>query len=314
MSIIERAADILTPAPTIEQKRSVPARAVADIDGAVERTAESIGPPRVTPTSAGREDGPAHAPSVASREQQRYAVDLEKLRRQRAITPDTERTPISENFRRIKRHILANVGHPSAPAGSNLVMVTSALPGEGKTYCTVNLAMSIAMEMDRTVLLVDADVAKPSLTTWLGMKPEPKRGLMDVLLNRQVEVADVLCRTDIGKLSILPAGTQHVRATEMLASEAMRALLQEMAERYSDRVIVFDSPPLLLASEASVLAGYMGQILVVVEAGKTTETVLRDALSRIEQRNIGVLLNKAEAPQEGYYGGYGYGYGYGHSE
>jgi receptor protein-tyrosine kinase len=188
------------------------------------------------------------------------------------------------------------------------------LPGEGKTFCTINLAISIAMEMDRTVLLVDADVARPSITTALGIKAETEKGLMDVLLDRRIELTDVLCKTDIGKLSVLPAGTRHARATEVLASDRMRELLEEMAERYQDRVIIFDSPPLLAASEACALASRMGQILVVVEAGRTTERALKDALSRIESSNVlGVLLNKGGAPGAGYYGGYGYGYGYGHS-
>ena len=116
-----------------------------------------------------------------------------------------------------------------------------------------------------------------------------------------------MCRTDIEKLSILPAGTGHRRATELLASERMRALLEEMATRYHDRVIIFDSPPLLAASEAGVLASHMGQIVMVVEAGKTTEHDLKDALRRIESCDIvGVVLNKGRAPNAGYYyGAYG---------
>jgi receptor protein-tyrosine kinase len=187
-------------------------------------------------------------------------------------------------------------------------MITSALPGEGKTFCTINLAISIAMEMDRTVLLVDADVAKPSITSALGIKAEAEMGLMDVLSDRGIDLASVLFKTDMPSLSILPAGTRHARATEVLASERMRILLQEMAQRYSDRVIIFDSPPLLVASEASVLANRMGQILVVVEAGKTQEAALKKALGRIESGNVlGVLLNKGEAPESEYgYDGYGY--------
>jgi receptor protein-tyrosine kinase len=135
---------------------------------------------------------------------------------------------------------------------------------------------------------------------------------MDVLLDRNVGLTDALCKTDIGKLTVLPAGTPHARATEMLASERMRALLREMAERYPDRIIIFDSPPLLAASEACVLASGMGQIILVVEAGRTTETALKDALGRIESSNVvGVLLNKGAPPGSGYYGDYGYGYGYG---
>ena len=237
-------------------------------------------------------------------------IDMDQLRARQVVTPDAERNPISENFRRIKRHILAKLASSKA-VGGNLVMLTSPLPGEGKTFCTVNLAISLAMEMDRTVLLVDADVAKPSVTDTLGIKAEAEKGLMDILVDSKLDLTDVLCRTNIGKLTVLPAGTPHPRATEMLASDRMRVLLREMAERYPDRIIIFDSPPLLAASEASVLATEMGQIILVVEAGKTTESALKDALGRIESNNVvGVLLNKGVPP--GGFGDYGYGYGYGY--
>ena len=241
----------------------------------------------------------------ASRTTRRLRIDPDQLRRQSMITPDGDRTPIAESFRRIKRTVLANVANPKADAPANLVLVTSALAGEGKTFCAINLAISIALEMDRTVLLVDADVAKPSIPQALGLNAE--RGLMDVLLDRRIDLAEVLWKTDIEKLTLLPAGTAHQHATELLASDAMRALLQEMAARYHDRVIIFDSPPLLAASEAGVLASQMGQIIMVVEAGKTSEAALKDALGRIESSNVaGLLLNKWKGSGLGYYyGGYG---------
>jgi receptor protein-tyrosine kinase len=247
-------------------------------------------------------------PADVRKSSRTITLDIAKLHDQNMITPDGSRSPITEGFRRIKRHVLANLANPGTGPAINLLMVTSPLAGEGKTFCTINLAISIAMEIDRRVLLVDADVAKPSVPRVLGIDAD--RGLMDVVLDRSIDLADVLLKTNIEGLSILPAGTQNQQATEMLASEAMRTLLKEMAERYHDRIIIFDSPPLLAASEASVLATRMGQIVVVVEAGKTTETELKDALSRIESCNLaGLLLNKGGAPGSGYYGGYGYGYG-----
>jgi exopolysaccharide/PEP-CTERM locus tyrosine autokinase len=222
------------------------------------------------------------------------------------ITPDGERTAIAESFRRIKQQILANVASPRTGAPrANLVLVTSALAGEGKTFCAINLAISIALEMDRTVLLVDADVAKPGVPQALGLEAE--KGLMDVLLDHRVDLAEVLWKTDIGRLTLLPAGRAHKHATELLASDAMRGLLHEMAERYHDRIIIFDSSPLLAASEAGILASQVGQIVVVVEAGKTSEAALKDALGRIDSSKVaGLLLNKGESPSLGYgYGGYG---------
>jgi len=235
-------------------------------------------------------------------------IDRNRLRQQSIITPEDKRTPMTEDFRRIKRHILVNMAEPKAGVPANVVMVTSALPGEGKTFCSINLAISIALEMDYSVLLVDADVAKPAIPKVLGLE-EDKKGLMDLLLDRRIELADVLCKTDIGKLTLLPAGKVHQHATELLASGAMRELLREMGERYQDRIIVFDSPPLLAASETAVLASQMGQIIFVVEAGNTSEAALKDALSRIESSNIaGVVLNKGKGSALEYgYGGYGYG-------
>ena len=235
-----------------------------------------------------------------------FKVDRERLLRQSMITPDGGRTPVAESFRRIKRQILANAANPKEGAPpANLVQVTSALAGEGKTFCAINLAISIALEMDRRVLLVDADVAKPSVPQAFGL--EAGKGLMDVLLDGQIDAAEVLWQTDIGKLTLMPAGTAHKHATELLASGAMQGLLREVADRYRDRIIIFDSPPLLDASEAGVLAMHMGQIVVVVEAGKTSEAALKDALGRIDLSRVsGLLLNKSEGHRTGYgYGGYG---------
>ncbi len=137
-------------------------------------------------------------------------------------------------------------------------MVTSALPGEGKTFTAVNLAISMAMEFDNTVLLVDGDVAHPSLPDVLGLPTSP--GLLDLLIRDDLDVADALVQTNIEKLTMLPAGSRHRRATELLASEKMAILLRELASRYPDRIIIFDSPPLLATTEARVLATHMGQI------------------------------------------------------
>jgi exopolysaccharide/PEP-CTERM locus tyrosine autokinase len=309
MSIIERMADLLGSVSQTHRKPSAAGGGADSLEpNRIERAAGDISRPFDFPedkdlaVESKARARPARPTSTTTRT---HRVDLDRLRRQSMITPDGERTPIAECFRRIKRRILTNVANPKAGVPANLVLVTSALAGEGKTFCAINLAISIALEMDHTVLLVDADVAKPSVPRTLGLEAE--KGLMDVLLDRRIDLAEVLCKTDIGKLTLLPAGTAHQHATELLASDAMRELLQEMAERYHDRIIIFDSPPLLAASEAGVLASRMGQIVMVVEAGKTTEAALKDALDRIESSNVaGLLLNKGEGPGLGYYyGGYG---------
>lgn len=234
-------------------------------------------------------------------------INLAKLRRLGMIIPDGERSQIAEEFRLIKRPLIKNAFNQDAKPvnNGNLIMVTSALAGEGKTFCAANLAMSIAMEMDHTVLLVDADVARPSIPNYLGL--ETGRGLLDVLLDDKLDLADVLIKTNVEKLSILPAGSRHKRATELLASQTMSDLLREIARRYPDRVIIFDSPPLLLTSEAHVLASQMGQIVLVVAAESTTQQAIKEALRQIEKCDIvNLIYNKARAfPGGEYYGYYG---------
>lgn len=240
-------------------------------------------------------------------------LDLARLDSMGIVVPSSPRSQIAEEFRVIKRPVLANArGKGAAPVDNgNLIMVTSSVPGEGKSFNSINLAMSIAMELDNRVLLVDADVARPSILNLLGLPPA--KGLMDVLLDKNVGLPDVLLRTNIEKLTLLPAGMPHKNATELLASGAMHALLVELAHRYPDRIIIFDSPPLMVTTEAPVLAQSMGQLLIIVEAGRTTHAMVKQALSKIRDCPVKmVVLNKARyARTDGYYGYYGYGYGYG---
>ena len=203
----------------------------------------------------------------------------------------------------IDQRPLLRTARAATIANSNLIVVTSALPGEGKTYCAVNLAMSIAMEMDSTVLLVDADVARPSVLKVLGLPPGP--GLMDVLLGEQADLSDVILKTNIRTLSVVPAGRADKHATELLASRSMSRLLADIAGRYADRIVIFDSPPLLLTTEASVLAAHMGQVVMVVEAEHTTQHAVKEALQRIQHcPNVNLIYNKSRATADAKYYGY----------
>jgi exopolysaccharide/PEP-CTERM locus tyrosine autokinase len=209
------------------------------------------------------------------------------------VTAAGGRTRLLEDFRVIKRPLLqrAFAERAEGEKPGNLIMVTSSLPGEGKTYCAINLAMSIAMELDHTVLLVDADVARPSVLRSLGLPAH--RGLMDILLDDKIDMSDVMLRTNVDTLSILPAGTSTPRATELLASSAMSTLVDEIAHRYPDRIVIFDSPPLLLTSESRVLASHMGQIVMVVEAQTTTQHAVKEALHQLEgYQNVNLIYNK----------------------
>ena len=245
-----------------------------------------------------------HASGTTSRS---VEFDLAALAAAGIVTPNAPRSRTADQFRVIKRPLISNAMGKGTPkiAHSNLIMVTSALVGEGKTFTSVNLAMSLAAELDHTVMLVDADVARPSLPRVLGLPEEP--GLLD-LLDGSAEMSSVLLKTNIDKLTILLSGTPHPRATELLASDAMRTLLAEISDRYPDRIVIFDSPPLLLTTEARVLAANMGQVVLVVQAGKTLQSQVEHALSTIEACPVKMLvLNQARADVPT---AYGYGYGY----
>jgi exopolysaccharide/PEP-CTERM locus tyrosine autokinase len=266
-------------------------------DAATKAATPQLGAPGVPPLP--RQAARAPAPGI-------FDINLARLHQMGMVTRDGGRTSVAEDFRIIKRVLLRNATAHGNRHG-NLIVVTSALPGEGKTYCAVNLAMSIAMEMDITVLLVDADVARPSLLQVLGLGAEAgmKAGLMDILLDDAIELADVIVRTNVPTLSILPAGRRNKHANELLASHAMRSLLADIASRYADRIVIFDSPPLLPTTEATVLASQMGQVVLVVEAETTTQHAVKEALRKIEGcSNIGLIYNKTTAFPDGEQYGY----------
>ena len=282
-----------------------------------ERLAESLAP-LSSSTGHAADSAPASTRTVRARAEaagdeadmgrrsRPVEIDLDAMATAGYITPDAPRAQIADEFRVIKRPIIKNAHWKSGAKvdRGNCVMVTSALPGEGKTFFAINLALSIALEIDSTVLLVDADVANPSVAKVMNL-PHAK-GLMDLLTSDGLDVADVLLRTNVDKLSLLPAGTPHPRATEMLASEAMTALVAEMASRYPDRILVFDSPPLLVTTEARALASHMGQIVMVVESDRTSQVAVTRALETIETCPIVLMaLNKAPRSEVGSYYGYG---------
>jgi protein-tyrosine kinase len=250
---------------------------------------------------------PAAPPVIDEADGRPYVdINLARLHQMGMVTHDGGRTPAAEDFRIIKRPLLRTAmgAVTSGLKNGNLIVVTSALPGEGKTFCAINLAMSIAMEQDHTVLLVDADVARPSVLKVLGLGASP--GLMDVLLSDRRQLSDVILKTNIASLSLLPAGRNNKHATELLASQAMSSLLDEIASRYPDRIVIFDSPPLLLTTEANVLAAQMGQVVMVVESETTTQRAVKEALRRIEHcPHISLICNKTRAfPGDDYYGYY----------
>jgi len=176
--------------------------------------------------------------------QQEVSIDFERLKTAGMLTQDASQGRLADEYRAIKRPLLKNAfgGGVVELAHGNLIMVTSALPGEGKSFTSIGLAMSMAMEMDHTVLLVEADVAKPAVCRYCGIQ-EPPQGLVDYLADSSIDLSDLLMKTNVPKLTILPAGRRHPSSAELLGSHAMRELMDQLANRYPDRVVIFDSPP-----------------------------------------------------------------------
>lgn len=234
-------------------------------------------------------------------------IDLARLQRSGQLVPSLDGSRLADEFRHLKRSVLRRAADREGEGQRRnaLVMVTSAIPAEGKTFCSINLAMSIAMEIDTSVLLVDADLLRPSLPDRLGM--QPAKGLFDALVDTAPDLSELILSTNIPKLSVLPTGTLHPRSAELLASTAMNRLLDELASRYDDRIVIFDGPPLLATPGAQTLACSVGQVVMVVEAGRTPQRLVGQAFAMVEQcPNVMSILNRFDAPREplfdGYYG------------
>lgn len=242
----------------------------------------------------------------------KHKVDPQLLIKAGLLAPMDHAEPVADEFRRIKRPLITNATKSLEMGGDhmNVIMITSALPNAGKTFCSINLAVSMSLERELNVLLVDADVAKRHISREIGLADAP--GLIDLLLDESCSIDEALVRTDLNDIQVLPAGRHHPQATELLASERMSRIIGELATRYSDRIILLDSPPLLITSEAQALASQVGQIVLVVEAGETTQQSLLQTIEVLDrEKAINVILNKSRhSSQFGYYGGdYGY-YGY----
>lgn len=240
----------------------------------------------------------------------RYPIDRDLLREQGMIQPEGGVSGLLEEFRIIKRHLLLQareLARAGMGTSAQRILVCSPLPGEGKTYTSVNLALSIAAEKESEVLLVDADFAKPSVLSSLGL-PGGK-GLMDALTDPSVDVANCVIGTDIAGLWVLPAGSMTNSDTEYLASSRTREVLDRLVQGAPNRIVIFDSPPALAASPAAELAKYAGQAVLVARCDRTGKGSLEDAVSLLSAcPNIQLLLNGVHFSPSGRRFGSYYGY------
>ena len=239
--------------------------------------------------------------------QRQVEIDMVRLAAMGYLVPTHAQSLLADLLRVIKRPLLQNMRRAPEMGGparrGNVIVVTSAVPGEGKTFVATNLAMSIAMEVDHAALLIDGDVLRPSVFNRLNL--EPQSGLMDVLVNPSLRVTDLMVGTNVSKLSLLSAGTAHDRAEELLASASMDRLLDQLSMLYHDRVIIIDSPPLLVTTESRALAERAGQVVLVVEADKTPREQISRAFDTLSNCPIVLsVLNKSRAIESDYVYGY----------
>lgn len=300
MNIVERAGKRLD---------SPPAKSIVEL--AADRLSAAA-PGNVTANGTAAAETRKHVSEDSGRETQRQiTIDFERLRVM-GYAPPADQSALAEEFRLIKRPLLVTALSQTTlqRENRNVIMITSAAPNEGKTFVATNLALSMASEHDIHVMLVDADVVRPSVPRLLGFEAEV--GLVDAVADDTVDFADILVGTNIENLTILPAGRAKPGVSELLASARMARFVTDLSQRYPNRVIILDSPPVLARSEPTVLARHVGQIVLVVEAERTSRTAIDEALALLgPDRVSGVVLNKAphvigqEGFGQGYYAYYG---------
>ncbi len=309
MSLVERALKKIQ-----ESRAQAPAAPVAPVLAGAPSPTIPLQVPR--PASA-TQPAPAvahAAPRVAAvpaaepiRTARTVRIDREALRQDELLPPLSQERQLAGEYRQIKRPLIANALGRGVPklVNGHRIMVASAMPGDGKTFTSINLAMSFAMEKDLSVVLVDADVAKAHLSRIFGIQSD--MGLMDLLRDEHLDAESLIMPTDVPGLSLLPAGKGSEAATEMLASARMETIASQISARNPNRIVLFDSAPLLVTSEAMAMASVVGQIVMVVRAGVTPQSAVLDAIELLgEGKSIGLVLNQTdEQVRAGYYQYYG---------
>jgi len=305
MGLIEQAVELLNQASaqrSVDHGRVVepPVGQLVDRRAAKAASERSAEAPAATPAKT--------ATPMPCRGDRAVCIDVPALRESGLLAPESDQRQLAEEYRIIKRPLLAALkGENVLPLG-NVIVVASALPGEGKTFTTINLALSLALERGREVLLVDGDVAKPHITRLFGLESEP--GLLDLVGAAALNFEQTIIKTDYPSLYVLPAGSRNLQATEILRSERTSSLLAILASE-PHRIVLIDSPPLLVTSEAGVLTSLAGQVVLVVKAAHTPQEAVLHAIETIsENKPVSLVLNQADAVPEhryAYYGQYGYG-------
>jgi exopolysaccharide/PEP-CTERM locus tyrosine autokinase len=266
--------------------------------GGTAAAAHTSSSPAVTSAPRHREQE-ANAPPPA----RTIAINYDALRAAGMLPPAHQERELAQQYRQIKRPVInlaLGRGVARIPNG-NLIMLASAVPGEGKTFMSLNLAFSVQLEADMTVLLVDGDVVNPRVSQIFGAQDE--LGLLDVIRDPSLALKTVILPTDLPGFSFLPAGRQDANATELLASARTQEVISQLGNDDPSRLVLFDSAPLLLTTESHALAQLVGQIMIVVKAGQTPHHAVLDAVQTLgDDKAISLVLNQSmEQPRGGYY-------------
>ena len=277
------------------------------VERAIERLrrqgGHSTSPATVAVGTMVHESAPDLAQASSAR---RILIDRDALRQAGYLPETAVDRRFASYFRQIKRPLITKVQSAADAAGPSprVIVMTSALPGDGKTFTSINLALSLAHERDVSVVLVDADIPKPHVSRIFGVDAEP--GLTDALASVDLDIESLVLPTDVGNLSVLPAGRGADNATELLASARMGAVLTRLLSRHPRRIVLLDSPPLMVSSEARSLVAIAGQLVMVVRSGRTPRKAVLDALADIgAERPVSLVLNQGPTGFGGGYGAYG---------
>ena len=249
---------------------------------------------------------PANGAPAAPGYSRQVSIDRGSLARCGIVVPSATRSRVVEEFRIVKRQIVAKYMDELDDAAANrnrVIMVTSTRPREGKTFAAINLALSLATEQDLKVLLIDLDTKHHAMQEMMGIPAN--YGLTDLLANPEIDFSEVVLRTNLPNLTVMPAGSPNIRSPELLSSRRTRGIFNEMTQRYSDRFIIFDAPAVLASSDPAILAGLVGQIVLVVEADHTQQEELETAVGLLSAcPNVSLLLNKVRTSAADQFGSY----------
>jgi len=324
-SIVERAAERLTAeksarhsAEDVRPAKLVPPPApkpAVDHRPPAEPAAKNPRPAEPAVEKSSPIDPPPNQPHYKPNLEGRHvSIDQRRLPRAGVFSPEFSANRTTEEFRLVKQSVLQRVGAIASQGqrGANFIMVTSAREGEGKSFVSANLAMSIAAEKDKSVLLIDADAARSSVRKLFGIDAD--KGMLDALEQESTGLGDVILSTSIAGLHVIPAGAARPLSAELYASERMEEFLNQIVEDFPNFIVIFDAPPVLATGEPSALARHMGQILLVVESEKTSQTAITEAINLISIcSNIGFVFNKAKFQFGTERFGKSYGYYYKHN-